>query len=522
MSYDLLAEMRLIHRELANPDGKGSASRLALLEAAFRRVRLSMTPGEPGGQRALRMLALGFLELNIAITIREGVHPNPHRYYQALKEAGKQTKAATSWASANGDHLGRALGSRIGVSPGQVCAQRCFELATDALLGMDFDRAISELEIALHWDPGNADYQALHDDLRGVHPPMDFGGLPGRLDAANDPAKRLDLFISYNSRDSHLARHVAECLLAGGVKVWMGEYQVQLSNYQAFLEAIDDGLANCRYGLTLTSPEWCASKYCQYELAGLKHTLRHHTDRIIDVLSADTSVELVIEELRRRTDLDLSSLPVPPGPRNSQNGRLLMDLPRLSIGVEEGVVLHRGVRRDELPAEFAKLQLDVEGQGLPMNMENLRLDSHTRVLPNFADRRIYTLLRHWAKQYAARSGGEVRGLHLVWKDGRGHFALTICKGNRYLRKYAVIYTDPERVCWEVTVTFHADALVSILRLGQVMDGLIEDIRNPVAGERETIQYSMLSRVLKVTDTLRWVPIVALLGLVLYLCWRWIS
>lgn len=81
--------------------------------------------------------------------------------------------------------------------------------------------------------------------------------------------KPYDIFISYRSQQAELARHLAERLMAGGLRVWFAEYCVTLYERHAFQAAIDRGLAHTASGICITSNAYFASPHCAHEFAQL-------------------------------------------------------------------------------------------------------------------------------------------------------------------------------------------------------------------------------------------------------------
>ncbi len=65
---------------------------------------------------------------------------------------------------------------------------------------------------------------------------------------------KTELFISHASEDKdEVARPLAEELTRLGFRVWYDEYSLRLGD--SLREKIDEGLANCTYGLTRPGAE---------------------------------------------------------------------------------------------------------------------------------------------------------------------------------------------------------------------------------------------------------------------------
>jgi hypothetical protein len=77
-----------------------------------------------------------------------------------------------------------------------------------------------------------------------------------------------DLFISHASEDKdEVARPLANELSRRGFRVWYDEYSLRLGD--SLREKIDEGLANCTYGLAIISPSFIAKPWPNREVNGL-------------------------------------------------------------------------------------------------------------------------------------------------------------------------------------------------------------------------------------------------------------
>jgi hypothetical protein len=64
-----------------------------------------------------------------------------------------------------------------------------------------------------------------------------------------------DLFISHASEDKDdVARPLADLFIQQGLKVWYDEYTLTVGD--SLRRSIDRGLAGCRYGLVIFSPDF--------------------------------------------------------------------------------------------------------------------------------------------------------------------------------------------------------------------------------------------------------------------------
>jgi TIR domain len=143
-----------------------------------------------------------------------------------------------------------------------------------------------------------------------------------------------DLFISHASEDKdEVARPLAEELSRRGFRVWYDEYSLQLGD--SLRQRIDEGLANCTYGLVIISPSFMAKPWPNREVNGLValetqdgrkrilpvwHLTSAHdvsqwsptiadlkavtTDNGLDVVADEIARVLRTEELRSLLDID--------------------------------------------------------------------------------------------------------------------------------------------------------------------------------------------------------------------------
>ena len=82
------------------------------------------------------------------------------------------------------------------------------------------------------------------------------------------PKRPYDLFVSHASEDKdRIARPLAEALTARGVNVWFDEAVLELGD--SLRRKIDEGLAQCKYGVVILSPRFFAKEWPQRELDGL-------------------------------------------------------------------------------------------------------------------------------------------------------------------------------------------------------------------------------------------------------------
>ena len=79
---------------------------------------------------------------------------------------------------------------------------------------------------------------------------------------------KFDVFISHASEDKKtFVRDLARELTRLGISVWYDEATLQLGD--RLREKIDEGLANCRYGVVVLSHSFFSKNWPQAELEGL-------------------------------------------------------------------------------------------------------------------------------------------------------------------------------------------------------------------------------------------------------------
>jgi hypothetical protein len=128
------------------------------------------------------------------------------------------------------------------------------------------------LEYIFGWEtPVKAYTQRLLHRLRSYVPEREQHGNEGNSpmpDTSSSSTETYDFFISHASEDKEaIARPLYEALVAHGVKVWFDEATLKLGD--SLRRKIDQGLAACRYGIVILSPDFLAKEWPQRELDGL-------------------------------------------------------------------------------------------------------------------------------------------------------------------------------------------------------------------------------------------------------------
>lgn len=140
----------------------------------------------------------------------------------------------------------------------------------NGLVAMDADRR-RKLSIGGHGDP-----PAVHSRAqRRLDIELSKLELKARLRELTPPERSqpaggvgADCFICHASEDkATAARPIADALRARGYAVWLDEAELTIG--ARLLDRIDDGLANCRFGIVILSPSFFGKKWTRRELAGL-------------------------------------------------------------------------------------------------------------------------------------------------------------------------------------------------------------------------------------------------------------
>ena len=79
--------------------------------------------------------------------------------------------------------------------------------------------------------------------------------------------RTFDIFISYASEDAAVAEELSGALQALGLRVWLDRLVLKVGS--SLRRSIDEGLANCTYGVVILSPSFLVKSWPQRELDGL-------------------------------------------------------------------------------------------------------------------------------------------------------------------------------------------------------------------------------------------------------------
>jgi hypothetical protein len=279
-----------------------------------------------------------------------------------------------------------------------------------------------------------------------------------------------DVFVSYKSEDVSVARAVADGLTAARGRVWFAEYEILLSGRESFQERIDEGIHHSAHGLVFTNDKYVGSPYCRRELDQLLEfagpecivevTLPREEAPHREYPSLDRSHSLDLrdpDEILRRVGSRIGISPVErPAPRRrgyrdaagrhsgtrgqpgAYEGSLAGRTYRIAL---DGWTIEKDPVRDPRYAGWApEFKYAVERPPLFVNVV-----AGTEVSPEAqrlneveGDRAVYEYLLEYAPRYLGATGADVRGVHLLVKDGRSQMGLTYFKDDFWTRKVSLI------------------------------------------------------------------------------------
>jgi hypothetical protein len=88
------------------------------------------------------------------------------------------------------------------------------------------------------------------------------------LDSMPNTTAASDVFLSHASEDKHdLARPLKEALESRGISVWFDELKIKIG--QSIRQEIEKGIASCRFGVIVVSPDFFRKQWTQAELDAL-------------------------------------------------------------------------------------------------------------------------------------------------------------------------------------------------------------------------------------------------------------
>jgi hypothetical protein len=265
---------------------------------------------------------------------------------------------------------------------------------------------------------------------------------------------RYDAFISYKSHDVGMARAIADQLIGSGLRVWFAEYQILLRRYEKFQAAIDMGIRRSRYGVAITNDRYADSVHCQHEMRQL---LEHcEPGNVLEVrLPPEPRTQGLFPALARSPSHD--------GQAACMDWRYRLDVTGWTVTqpghhalrdwghsewreIRSRDDLHRAYAHHFVPVSFdgPELRWDGDGPRLMMNLHAGPESSDHRHISSADDREMYRELMTYLPRHLHRLPfARLRGLHLLFHDGRSQLAVTYRWGGYWTRKCSVIVRHPQ-------------------------------------------------------------------------------
>lgn len=303
---------------------------------------------------------------------------------------------------------------------------------------------------------------------------------PDRAPSSTSPAPTRwavpdrDLFVSYKSEDVMLVRPVVDALLAAGARVWFAEYEILLAGRERFAEAIAAGIRRSRRALLFTNDRYLASPYCRDELQQCLAV--HGAADIIEVMLPEEQGSHAAYPALANADWTEGDDPdriaawvarrvgVTPVRRPSLAHHVYRDAAGRHSGADRSPGTHRGTlagvpysvdvtgwtvekppraRRND-PTWLPTYKYAVERPPLFVNIAaGLEVSPEAQRMPGVGDdRAVYDFLLGYAPRHLSAVGGDVRGVHLLLRDGVGQMGLTYTAHGVWTRKISMIIRSP--------------------------------------------------------------------------------
>jgi pentatricopeptide repeat protein len=284
---------------------------------------------------------------------------------------------------------------------------------------------------------------------------------PARRFRSGEPTRR-DVFLSYRSVDSDLARALAEQLELLDVTVWFAENVILEANYEAFHDHVLEGIDGCAAAICLESPGYWKSAHCEQEAIWLAQRFGDDPDRLIQVQLArprdpvdpwpldapaiEGEPQWQDEVIRRLgAALQRPGLRTPPRHQPGLPNPCTTGAPQVRFDAYDLAERRRerhpfdGTELVELASANARLTVDFDWS---FPEELLGGD----IVNDEDDRRVYRLQRRLAARFVNSLVGvdlpiEYHGLHLIWHEGRTHAGFTLRMGDAWHRVVALQLRD---------------------------------------------------------------------------------
>jgi hypothetical protein len=280
--------------------------------------------------------------------------------------------------------------------------------------------------------------------------------------------KDFDVFISYRSRDVALARHVADTLIASGLRVWFAEYTILIAGRTRFEEAINDGIRRSQFGVVFSNDSYVKSPYCRLEVEQLLAAGNCGPDHILDVrlgderetrrmypqlsesptVDFDGDIDHVLRAIERTTSWHVE--PVTAGRRTAEpvitshgdgtiftldaaGWRLVRSGGRPTLYGIEGPACTRTERGCE--TRWNLIVGPMIPGARPSAVKSDAMD----------ERQFYDMMLQFAAQFIATVNARCAGVHLLHVGGFGQVALTYWfrHDDYWTRRYSIVLPHPK-------------------------------------------------------------------------------
>ena len=266
-------------------------------------------------------------------------------------------------------------------------------------------------------------------------------------------------FISYKSKDVHLARKLADQLIASGYKVWFAEYEILLKKRKDFQKTINKGLKSTKYGIAITNDAYIDSIYCKDEIEQLLK--RCGPDKIIEIqIPKEDKPHKFYPALKNSnsfiynnnlTELfnyigDKSNINILPFNENNNAydkyiGKYKSKTYLLKIS---------GWTFQKMADTYSRYS--TPGPCLQYNNKLLFVNLYIgqEIAPNALckfsdtdDRKMYDTLVEYSTRHLNKFRTKPKGVHLIWHGSDNNFAITYKQKNYWTRKTSIILKDTD-------------------------------------------------------------------------------
>lgn len=314
-------------------------------------------------------------------------------------------------------------------------------------------------------------------------------------------SKPYDLFLSYKSENVAVVRHVADQLIANGLRVWFAEYCILLSDRDRFQDAIDAGIRQSARGVVFTNDHYASSPYCSREIEQLLEPNHCGPDKVVEIripeeplthgkwqalehspaMNFTGNVAEVLRFVQSTAAYDVEFVCPPEADEPKTVAFRAGDL-GYSVDAAGWAMVEEG--HDEAPGTHWGPRFE-RRLGHYQAGWNLVIGSPTVVnrtpIPrgdNVDDRALYEQAVAFAREYVSEAGAECKGVHLLFVGGYSHLGLTYWRNGLWLRKYSVVIPHPStQVSTEFAFTWSfAGPFREFCRNAHLMDRVVSSFR----------------------------------------------